>query len=573
MSSVPRFWGLAQRLGVLLALFGTLIASGTGYYAYLQGRNALLASTQAETLALAQSMVRRLEYVRVDVGRDLAMLATNSGVQEMLVNPTALRRQELQESLGALLMSHPTYLQLRLIASADFGAERVRVDRDPKGYVAVSGDDLEEKGHLPYVFEAQRLGAGELYLSRISINHEHGSHQAQGRPTAVFSMPVYGGNGVVVGVVVINADVQNVFDILRSELPPGYNLVLTNSEGDYLIHPIVEKAFGFDKGRRLRIQDDLPQIQAVIDGNERQLLVPQTSFAADGSSELAAFLAAPVRVRSGERSLTLGVTRPIQPVVEQARELLWGTLEVVAAVVGGCVVLGFMLSRWMVQPLEQIRRALVQFGHSGVLGAVPSDRSDELGELAQGVRTMARQISEQLALLNENRKELQHLAQHDMLTGLPNRRYLQDHLGMAVAQARRSHRSLALLFIDLDEFKEVNDRWGHDAGDGLLVELSRRLVSVTRESDTVARMGGDEFVVLVDSPPDRDHVAFMAQKLIVTLHEPVPWRGHSLQVGASIGISLFPQSGMTVQDLMANADRAMYSAKAAGRNTFVFFGE
>lgn len=565
--------GLGQWMGMLLALFGVGVALCTGYYSYSQGRDALLRSTHGGAVTLAQDTSRRLAWFREDVVRDLLMLALNPEVQEVLARPTAVRQARLQDALRAMLSTQPWYLQLRLISASDFGLERVRVDRDVSGFAVIQGDDLEEKGHLPYVYEALRLMPQQVYLSRITINHERGSHQAQGRPTAVFSMPIHNAKGAPVGVAVINVDIQRVFDVLRSELPSGFDLILANGDGDYLIHPDSAKTFGFDKGRPMRLQDDLPEAKALVEGHVEQWLSPRALVSDGVTPEMLALVSGPIVVPSGERRLVLGVTRPLQPVLDQANELLWGTLRITAVVIAVCLVLAFVLSLWLIQPLEVIRQALVQYGKTGSIGPLPTERTDEVGALAQGVHALTQQITQQLLQLRDNQEELEHLAQHDMLTGLPNRRYLQDRLALALAQARRSGRHPALLFIDLDRFKEINDRFGHDAGDALLQALAERLRAVTRESDIVARMGGDEFVVLIDSPADKEHVAVMAQKLIDALHEPVPWHGNSLQVGASIGISRFPQDGTTVVDMMSNADRAMYRVKAAGRNAFVFFSD
>jgi len=564
-------FGLAVRLGLVLALVAASAALVTGYYAYTQSKDLLVQSTHAEISDLSISMARRLSQVREDVGRDLHVLAKHPAVLEALRRPGGPREQDLQDLFRGVLLANDLYLQVRLIAEADYGQERIRVDRDVHGAVVVQGADLREMAHLDYVFEALALGEGQLYLSPITINHEDDAHLAVGRAGAVLSMPVYDSAGKVWGVVVINADLQAVFAKLRQELPQGFDLLLTNGEGDYLIHPDANKTFGFDKGRRMLLQDDVPGSGALFVGGPQRLLLVLEQGAYAQAPVLAAFFSKELEVHSGESRLVIGVTRPLQPILAQVRALLYGTLQVLAAVVVVCAFLAFLVARLLVRPLTQMRLAVSAFGQTGVMDPLPTQRGDEIGMLARGVQTMGAKITEQLNELRDNQEELQHLAQHDMLTGLPNRRFLQERLGHALALARRSGRGVALLFIDLDHFKDINDHHGHDAGDALLVALAQRLQAHTREADTVARMGGDEFVVLVDGPADAAQIAAIAQKLLHSVQQPVQWRGHTLQVGASIGISQYPQDGQNVVEMLASADRAMYRVKNAGRNDFDFF--
>jgi diguanylate cyclase (GGDEF)-like protein/PAS domain S-box-containing protein len=164
------------------------------------------------------------------------------------------------------------------------------------------------------------------------------------------------------------------------------------------------------------------------------------------------------------------------------------------------------------------------------------------------------------------------LAFHDTLTGLPNRRLLLDRLNQALAQAQHHGRCLALLYIDLDEFKRVNDTLGHAAGDELLRVIARRLESVVRMSDTVCRQGGDEFVVLLPELAAAEDAAEVAGKILVAVIDPVLIRGQSIVVSASLGIAIKPlDCNDDADELMRKADKAMYYAKAAGRNAFRFF--
>jgi len=169
-------------------------------------------------------------------------------------------------------------------------------------------------------------------------------------------------------------------------------------------------------------------------------------------------------------------------------------------------------------------------------------------------------------------EQILHLASHDPLTGLPNRALGRDRLMLALARARRSGSRAAVLFIDLDGFKAINDTLGHPTGDDLLAELARRLSAGVRESDTVARYGGDEFLFVLFDIED-DHAAErVAEMLLATVGRPLRLQGREVSVGASIGIAVFPDHGATPEALLSAADGAMYAAKQSGRNRYRFAG-
>ena len=167
--------------------------------------------------------------------------------------------------------------------------------------------------------------------------------------------------------------------------------------------------------------------------------------------------------------------------------------------------------------------------------------------------------------------QLQHMAHHDILTGLLNRLSLTGRLDQALAAARRDGVRVALLFIDLDRFKVVNDTLGHHIGDKLLIEVAARLRDSVRDSDVVARLGGDEFVIMLSDMENSGSAAVVAEKLVRNIGDPYLIEGHDLYTTPSIGIAIFPSDGDDGDTLMKNADAAMYHAKAAGRNNFQFF--
>ena len=183
----------------------------------------------------------------------------------------------------------------------------------------------------------------------------------------------------------------------------------------------------------------------------------------------------------------------------------------------------------------------------------------------------SRQLAAQEQIAHAER--IQYIAHHDSLTDLPNRGFFSDMLNQMLAQAKRYDRQLAVLFLDLDRFKLINDTLGHDAGDELLKEVARRLTDAVRESDIVARLGGDEFVVLLPEQCDQDSLVIVARRVLDLVSKPYDLLGHEFRVTVSVGISRYPEDASDEQSLLKNADIAMYHAKEKGRNNFQFYAQ
>ncbi|WP_052190587.1 bifunctional diguanylate cyclase/phosphodiesterase [Chitinibacter sp. ZOR0017] len=167
-------------------------------------------------------------------------------------------------------------------------------------------------------------------------------------------------------------------------------------------------------------------------------------------------------------------------------------------------------------------------------------------------------------------ERIRHLAFHDPLTNLPNRALTMERLEQLIISAQRQPKHIALLYLDLDGFKPINDQFGHDAGDWVLQQVALRLVAQTRSADTVARFGGDEFIVLLNHPMDALASSQIAERMIAAVNQALDWGGQALQVGVSIGIAQFPTHALRAAELLQAADQAMYVAKTAGKNTFRF---
>ncbi len=203
---------------------------------------------------------------------------------------------------------------------------------------------------------------------------------------------------------------------------------------------------------------------------------------------------------------------------------------------------------------------------------VTAEREAE-ARVQQALDALERKVAERTAELEDAKARAQHLAGHDALTGLPNRRVLEDRLSQALALSYRNRQQTAVMFIDLDRFKTINDSLGHGVGDALLKEVAQRLVKQLRVGDSICRIGGDEFVVVLPEVKRSSDVAGVAQKVIEQLSNPALIEERELVVTPSIGISVFPDDGRDAETLIRNADAAMYHAKEMGRANYQFFTE
>lgn len=178
---------------------------------------------------------------------------------------------------------------------------------------------------------------------------------------------------------------------------------------------------------------------------------------------------------------------------------------------------------------------------------------------------------EQSQKLETEKERFFHLANHDVLTNLPNRMMFDDRVAQAIKSAKRQKNKFALLFIDLDHFKEINDSLGHEVGDIVLQEVAKRLSDLVRDEDSLARLGGDEFTMLLKHIKSIENISDISSKIITALQKPIVTGKHELYVTSSIGISLYPEDGLSTVELLKNADAAMYKAKENGRNKFEFY--
>jgi diguanylate cyclase (GGDEF)-like protein len=231
----------------------------------------------------------------------------------------------------------------------------------------------------------------------------------------------------------------------------------------------------------------------------------------------------------------------------------------------------------MYQMVKQLQQTLSDGEHART-GLLDDRRKDEFGLLAyhfnqskKALDSNNRNLKLQIKERRQAEKKLKHLALHDPLTGLPNRLLFQDRLQQAIALSKRNRHKFSVFFMDLDNFKIINDTMGHEVGDELLKEVAKRLSDTGRDMDTVARLGGDEFAFIINKVKTIENAVIVAQRLNKLLKKPIEVNGNKINMGSSIGVTMFPDDAENSEELLRNADIAMYQAKDDGRNVIRFF--
>jgi diguanylate cyclase (GGDEF)-like protein len=753
----PIKFGIAAKIGILLAVFGIFASGLTGYFSFDTTRQILSKKATDSMINSSQILGQRFSSMGHKVANDARFLARTKLVQTAVGNEEAAAsaRIALSDQFKSLLSVHPEFFQIRLISAQQYGIELVRVDRDDDKLVIISGIELQEKQHFPYVYETLKLPQGQAYFSKIFINREKGAHVGLGQPTLQVATPVVGTDGVTDGVIVINVDLKQMFSILKSDLSNEYQLYLTNQTGDYLIHPDPSKTFGFEYGRQFLAQNTFKPIAKIINKEVQSVTVHQFDPAGK-TDEIGGFSLIPFGELTNNRFIIIGLTVPLDFVLAETNALIRNASEVFLGFSLLAIILSMLVAIIFVRPLKNLVSAVQLFSDKQQRTPLTTYSQDELGLLARSIEQMQthilshlnelntkntllnREILERqkielhekfrshvlellaekkplnsileatvlgleeikpgticsILLLSEDDKhleksiapnlpdfykealdgieigigvgscgtaaftkrrvivrdiqtdaywtpykqlanqaglgscwsqpffsssgkvlgtfaiyhhdicspdesdinaieqaarlasiaiehkhaedEINDLAFYDPLTHLPNRRLLLDRLKQAIATRIHTRREAALLFIDLDKFKALNDSLGHDMGDLLLQQIALRLKNCIRECDTISRLGGDEFVVILENLSEQSIIAgaqteTIGQKILQTLNQSYQLASHSYSISASIGATFLDGSFQLEDELMKQADIAMYEAKKVGGNRLYFF--
>ncbi|UKI08041.1 MULTISPECIES: GGDEF domain-containing protein [Variovorax] len=506
-------------MGLLMAILGTA-ASYIQLTRFL--REDLTRSVAVQQTALADYVARDVDNY---LGERLSFLERLAATlpPELLTQPGRLR--PWLEERSALSALFPLGLMV-----ADATGKRL----DGAGQLATEGSEFEAaRDGQPALGRAQAASSGHSIL-----------------PMAV---PVRDAAGRVAAVLLGTADLSA--DGLLDHLQRGR----VGQDGGILVVSPRDRIFVASTDLTMSLTPTPPEgVNPLHDRAMAGFRGNGTTRNAKGIEEISAIASVP---NSGWFVVArLPVAQALAPVGRMQTFILQQRAPAVAMVL---IVIGLIMT-WLLRPLLRAADQADRMTR-GELALTPLRvvRNDEIGHLTQAFNRL-------LAKLHDNQEALARLAHHDTLTGLPNRKLLDDRLQQALVRARRHSHRVAVLYLDLDGFKTLNDTLGHEAGDQALREIAHRLQALVRQTDTVARIGGDEFVLLAadfEDPAEQSALA-LARRCIEAIAQPLQVAQSKTVIGASIGIAL-GNGGETPQDLLAAADKAMYRAKQNGRGSYV----
>lgn len=564
------------KLTIWIALLSILSAGISVYFTYTHSRALLIQAAKDKLATATQVLATRYSFFIADITKDLLFIAQLPAIEEIASSDspqTVQQRERFASALAGLLRSHEEYNQVRFIGARDHGRELVRIDKSQNSVHIIDTIALQEKAHYSYVYNTLQLKQGSVFVSGIKLNKERGSLDGYNKPSVIVATPVYTKNNTVFGVIAINVDLEKMFALIETDIPDGIDVIATNSVGDYILHPNPEKTFGFDKGTRILMQDDLAITQRIFSGELSRIVAEVQDFRSPDKQAVISLTKVPFTTESDEKYIVLGLISNLDTVVEDSRQLGITSLQISLASGALFILLSLILARKITTPLQRMATTFARFKQGDPVPELSINRNDELGLLARNFSMMAKKLNAQLLELNTQRQYLHEVAHHDALTGLPNRILLEDRIEQALISVRRDKAEIAVMLVDLDDFKPVNDKYGHDIGDKLLQECSARMLTCIRETDTVARYGGDEFMIIISA---RDlqlrgmsarHISRqVADKIRNALDQPFKIENFLLNISCSIGIALYPQDGDDKNTLIKHADLAMYYAKSTGRN-------
>lgn len=499
----------------------------------VRSQRAILNSNEKNLTKLVNQAIRdELQ----NISSDLFYLANLPQLQEYLVTG-GTPPVSLTENILLFSKHRKAYDQIRYLDSS--GMEVIRVNFNGKTAVTVPSAQLQSKAKRYYFVDTLQLERGDVYVSPFDLNIEGSTIEYPLKPMIRFGTPVFDKKGQKRGVVVLNYLGNQLLKTLEKYSSKNDSqLMLLNSEGYWLkgLHSEDEWGFMLPKRKDAVMSKQFPTAwKTCMQYQDGQILTDKGLFTFSTIYPL----------QAGQVSST-GSTAVAGKSIAQVPTgaYFWKLVSFVSP--------------------EIVRAKL--YGLSTTLLIISLLLILLLAFLARQVAVNAMQREETTALVHS-------MAFKDTLTGLPNRRLFEDRLRQSIASADRTAGKIAVLFMDLDHFKAVNDTLGHEAGDQLLRQVADRLQEAVRKSDTVARLGGDEFILLLLNITSLQDVDSVADKVIQMISQPFVIGGQQVQVGTSIGIALYPEDCVTPETLVASADKALYKAKQSGRNRYVRFAD
>jgi len=453
------------------------------------------------------------------------------------------------------------YDQIRILDVS--GQETNRVNQENYHIIQVPFNKLQNKKHRYYFKETVSLDRGEVFISPLDLNIENGAIEQPIKPMIRIGTPIYSQTGEKVGALLLNYLSQNLLDkISHSTSRQTQTISLLNGQGYWLKHPNRERTWGFMYNNDERFQKYHPTVWSQITTQEEgQITTADGVFTFASTYPIHESLPFHRHENSSNHnnhdlSIKGYVWKIVSFIPDEQLTTLQQNIVIRFSYVTLPLLLILMLVSWRLALYriknEKNKQALIE--------------SYQLLERRVDERTQALQHEVEIRTKAEER--MRHMASYDALTAIPNRALFDDRLLTVMAMNKRHKSRSALLFIDLDDFKEVNDGFGHETGDVVLKQVSNRLIHTVRDSDSVGRYGGDEFVVLLHEIKSEADAIFVAKQIIQAISKEYRVDSITVHIGCSIGIAIYQDDDLTAQEYINQADEAMYEIKKSGKNHY-----
>ncbi len=459
---------------------------------------------------------------------DLLFLAYQNELRALLNTDDATWTQSVESEYIAMAEHKKVYDQLRYLDHN--GIEKVRVNYNSGTPQAVATDQLQDKSQRYYFTDSIVLNNNQVFVSPLDLNIENGAVELPLKPMIRLATPVFDDSGSKRGIVLINYLAETLLKDIQQSGNLGHGeAMLVNSEGDWLLnqeHKEDEWIFMFPEKVERKFTTSFPEEWSeILSQQHGQFETQNGMFTFTTIYPLMETFAA----NNGE---TLATTS-----YESLNKYFW-------------VLVSYIPPEHLKEYKNELLVKMFMIGSGLFLIIV-------LGSWFTALAITKRRIYQ---------AELIGMALHDTLTGLANRRLFFENLRKGVDHDKRFERKLGLLYIDLDGFKEVNDQYGHEAGDDLLISVGKTLQSLSRSSDTIARLGGDEFACILFEVDSIEGAVQAGQKIVEALRDPIKIQGKTVTVSASVGVAVYPDHGTEPEELVRRADKAMYKSKVGGKN-------
>ncbi|EDL54291.1 diguanylate cyclase [Vibrio mediterranei AK1] len=537
-----------------------LVSFSTLAWLSYQGSKALLADNiktkMVQTTGIA---TRALQEKLQDIERTNDMLAML--VKDKLDKQYA--KTELAAAIIPFIQNNSTYNSVSIIHQNTALREILRIQTGPNQKIhAVEPNELNNLTHIPLFVEATKIYAGEIYVSPVSTHYDRIVHH-ESTPYVFIVYPLNLKSDESTSLL-FTIDIKALMEKATSLMDDPTTFMIANTNGDYLLHPDRDKQFSFMRGKVEQVQNDYPNALTTVNHGHSSFFELNTNTK-ESSLYYASFALAKFQIHQTSSAYILGHVR------QDSIGSLWRENTIKSVLITTMVllsiasVLSFSLFRYVTLPLTHI----ASFAQRITLGKKTTpyqyNQRDEIGDVAQALNYLQNNLNVQYEKLKNSEQKFQELARKDDLTGLPNRKDFSVRLENEIQHHRINQLHFALLFVDVNNFKLVNDHIGHHAGDELLKKIAHVLAGELRSSDLVCRHGGDEFIILLSNLRQLTIIHTICDKLHQSMERLVGCeRLHHQNLSLSIGVAIYPESSSQPIELIQLADKAMYEAKKNG---------